>query len=143
MIDHQWIAAHIPHQGTMCLLESVEHWSASEICCTALSHRDANNPLRADGRLGISNGIEYAAQAMAVHGALLAGDAEPAKSGYLVSVRDVRWHRQRLDDIDSPLRIRATRLSGNDINVLYHFEVEADGPLLSGRASVILDAAAH
>ena len=38
----------------------------------ASSHRAADNPLRAHGRLGAACGIEYAAQAMAVHGALLA-----------------------------------------------------------------------
>ena len=74
MLDRAWIAAHIPHQGSMCLLDAVREWSGEAITCTASSHTDPANPLRADGRLGAANGIEYAAQAMAIHGALLAGD---------------------------------------------------------------------
>ncbi|HAJ12631.1 MAG TPA: 3-hydroxylacyl-ACP dehydratase, partial [Comamonadaceae bacterium] len=28
MLDHRWIAAHIPHQGSMCLLDEVLTWDA-------------------------------------------------------------------------------------------------------------------
>ena len=56
----------------MCLLDAVLDWDDARITCRATSHADPANPLRADGRLGAANGIEYAAQAMAVHGALLA-----------------------------------------------------------------------
>ncbi len=65
----------------MCLLDAVRDWSAEAITCTATSHTDPANPLRADGRLGAANGIEYAAQAMAIHGALLAGQRWPAPPG--------------------------------------------------------------
>jgi hypothetical protein len=75
MMDRQAIAARIPHQGSMCLLDTVLRWDAEEILCQTGSHLLADNPLRAAGRLGVANAIEYAAQAMAVHGALLAGDA--------------------------------------------------------------------
>ncbi|SCC92600.1 putative 3-hydroxylacyl-(Acyl carrier protein) dehydratase-like protein [Thiomonas sp. X19] len=71
-LDHAWIAAHIPHQGSMCLLDAVLRWDAQHIVCSATSHRDASNPLRQFDRLGAACGIEYAAQAMAVHGALVA-----------------------------------------------------------------------
>ena len=71
-LDRAWIASHIPHQGSMCLLDYVEAWDRERIRCRASSHRAADNPLRAYGRLGAACGIEYAAQAMAVHGALLA-----------------------------------------------------------------------
>lgn len=80
VLDRAWIAAHIPHQGSMCLLDAVREWSGEAITCTASSHTDPANPLRADGRLGAANGIEYAAQAMAIHGALLAGDGSEAAS---------------------------------------------------------------
>jgi predicted hotdog family 3-hydroxylacyl-ACP dehydratase len=143
MLDRAWIMAHIPHQGSMCLLDAVERWDADEIVCRALSHPAADNPLRAAGRLGIANIIEYAAQAMAVHGALLAGDAAPPKAGYLTSVRDVRWQRASLDDLSEPLILHAQRLSGSEINALYRFEARAGDELLaSGRIGVVLDAAA-
>lgn len=141
-VDHIWIAAHIPHRGSMCLLDRVESWDEHCIVCRANSHRLVDNPLRHEGRLGIANGIEYAAQAMAVHGALLAADATAPAAGFLASVRDVRWHRQRLDDLEEELEIRAERLSGNELTALYAFSLHGAGSLLlSGRASVMLDAA--
>ena len=65
MLDRAGIAARIPHQGSMCLLDAVLDWSPTSIACRAISHADPANPLRADGRLGAEAGIEYAAQAMA------------------------------------------------------------------------------
>lgn len=141
MIDRAWIAAHIPHQGGMCLLDAVVSWNETGIECRASSHRLTDNPLYSAGSLGIANGIEYAAQAMAVHGALLASDDQIPSAGFLTSVRDVQWHRTRLDDIEHDLTVRAERLSGNEINILYRFGIHAgDAILLSGRASVMLHA---
>ena len=143
MLDRAWIAARIPHQGDMCLLDAVEEWSEAAIVCRATSHTAASNPLRAEGRLGAACGIEYAAQAMAVHGALLAGEGGPPRQGYLASVRGVSLHVPRLDDRPGALTIRAECLSGEASHVLYQFQVSHDGCcLLEGRASVVLDAAA-
>ena len=141
MLDHAWIAAHIPHQGSMCLLDAVLEWSAATISCRAISHRDPANPLRADGRLGAANGIEYAAQAMAIHGALLAGEDGPPRQGYLTSVRGVTLHVTRLDDLPEALTVQAERLSGDANNILYQFSLSHAGRcLLEGRAAVVLDA---
>lgn len=143
-LDHAWIASHIPHQAEMCLLDQVQAWDATNISCTAVSHRSADNPLRASQQLGIANGIEYAAQAMAVHGALTAPKNQPKpKVGYLVSVRGVNMHVARLDDIEADLLIHATCIMANENNMLYEFTVSADDKvLLEGRAAVVLDAAA-
>jgi predicted hotdog family 3-hydroxylacyl-ACP dehydratase len=141
VLDHAWIAAHIPHQGSMCLLDTVREWSADAIVCTAISHVDPANPLRANDRLGTANGIEYAAQAMAVHGALLAGHDGAPRQGYLTSVRGVTLHVARLDDLAGELLVRAEHLSGDAHNILYQFSVcHADRCLLEGRAAVVLDA---
>ncbi len=141
MLDHAWIAARIPHQGAMCLLDAVLEWSESAVACRAISHRGANNPLRAESRLGAANGIEYAAQAMAVHGALLAGSDGSPRQGYLTSVRSVQLHVPRLDDLAGDLLVQAERLSGDANNILYHFSVSHAGRcLLEGRAAVVLDA---
>lgn len=142
MLDQRWIAAHIPHQGSMCLLDEVLTWDAAELRARATSHRSPDNPLRADGRLGAATGIEYAAQAMAVHGVLLAGDGQPLGVGYLASVRSVRLHTDRLDDIADDLEVRVQRLSGDAAVILYAFDLLAGGrTLIDGRASVVLDAA--
>jgi predicted hotdog family 3-hydroxylacyl-ACP dehydratase len=139
--DRAWIAAHIPHQGDMCLLDAVVDWSAEQISCRAVSHTDPANPLRADNRLGIASGIEYAAQAMAVHGALLASSTDQPRQGYLTSVRGVRLHAARLDDLAGELDVLAERLSGDGNTFLYQFSVAHQGRcLLEGRAAVVLDA---
>jgi predicted hotdog family 3-hydroxylacyl-ACP dehydratase len=125
----------------MCLLERVDSWDAQHIQCSASSHRAPDNPLRAHGRLGAACGIEYAAQAMAAHGALLAAADNAPRAGYLASVRAVELKVARLDDIAADLRVEAVRESGDDNTILYGFSVYA-GPdlLLGGRAIVVLDA---
>ena len=139
MLDRAAIAARIPHQGSMCLLDAVLAWDSGQIHCRASSHRQPDNPLRAAARLGAACGIEYAAQAMAVHGALLAPAGAPPRPGYLASVRSVQLAVDRLDDLAQDLDIVAERLSGDENNILYHFRVEHAGDLLlSGRAAVML-----
>jgi predicted hotdog family 3-hydroxylacyl-ACP dehydratase len=151
-LGHEEIARLIPHQGSMCLLERVTSWDMERITCEATSHLDAGNPLRAHGRLGAACGIEYAAQAMAVHGALVSqaqagshtGATAPdaPKAGYLVSVRGVTLHVARLDDLATALTVQAERSSGNAGSILYGFTLHAGLTLLvSGRAVVMLDTA--
>jgi predicted hotdog family 3-hydroxylacyl-ACP dehydratase len=142
VLDRSWIASHIPHQGSMCLLDGVESWDEENIECRASSHRAEDNPLRVHGRLGAACGIEYAAQAMAVHGALLAPpDNAAPKAGLLVSVRGVQVHVQRLDDISGDLTVQASRIMSNENNILYQFSVSAAGRLLlEGRAAVVTNA---
>ena len=140
--DHAWIERHIPHQGSMCLLDCVEAWDTQQIQCRASSHRAPDNPLRAHGRLGAACGIEYAAQAMAVHGALLAPpDSLGAKVGYLVSVRGTQLHVPRLDDIAADLLVQANCMTRDENNILYQFSIRAAGVLLlEGRAAVVINA---
>jgi predicted hotdog family 3-hydroxylacyl-ACP dehydratase len=132
----------------MCLLDCVEAWDEQRIQCRASSHRATDNPLRAYSRLGAACGIEYAAQAMAVHGALLSpadsvGAQVGARVGYLVSARGARLHVSRLDDIAADLLVEATCITRSENNILYQFSVSAAGRLLlNGRATVVLDAQA-
>ena len=156
--DRQWIAARIPHAGTMCLLDRVIDGDAARIVCAATSHRDPANPLRAHGRLSAVHAIEYAAQAMALHrafgdggeagesgetgesGAAGKGGQASAARGMLTSVRGVTCDVARLDDIDGELTIEAARLSGDGNVVVYAFEVKSGArALVSGRASAVLD----
>jgi len=144
------IARLIPHQGRMCLLDTVTDWDDNHIQCQAISHGACDHPLLAFGRLGAACGVEYAAQAMAVHGALvaqtLAGDSAVSlspRAGYLASMRGVTLYVERLDTIAGPLKVSAERITGDATTVLYSFTVQADAQiLLSGRAVVVLDAAA-
>ena len=138
--DHAWIARHIPHQGTMCLLDQVLDWDESRVRCLSRAHRSMQNPLRAHDRLGAVCGIEFAAQAMAVHGALLAPDLHrERRAGYLVSVRSVALHVACLDDIEDDLVVAADRLGGDDATVLYQFSLSAGSRiLLTGRAAILI-----
>ena len=139
--DRAWIAAHIPHAGSMCLLERVESWNGEQILCIATSHRSADNPLRAHGRLGAACALEYAAQAVAVHAALLRtthSKGPGADFGLLTSARAVELAVGRLDQISGPLRITARRLHAEERSALYDFELEAGARLASGRLSLLL-----
>jgi predicted hotdog family 3-hydroxylacyl-ACP dehydratase len=126
----------------MCLLDAVLSWDLSRIECRTSTHRDADNPLRSHGRLGCACGIEYAAQAMAVHGALVAGSGSAPKAGYLVGLRRIVLHVARLDDIETDLLISGERINGDVTTVVYQFSVHnMVRPFLSGRATIVLDAA--
>lgn len=138
--DRSWICSHVPHAGTMCLLDEVLFWNADRVRCLSRAHRAADNPLRAHGRLGAACGVEFAAQAMALHGALVApGEPMRTRFGYLASVRGVSIHVARLDDIDDDLVAAAERLGGDESTVLYRFALSAGSrTLISGRATIVL-----
>jgi len=140
-VARDWIEAHIPHRGAMCLLDEVIEWDARRIVCRAVSHRDPANPMRVAGILPAACGIEYGAQAMAVHGALLDAHGAPLGRGFLASVRAVQLRAARLDDVEGPLSVTAERLSGENAHVLYAFSISGGaGELVCGRAAVVLDA---
>jgi predicted hotdog family 3-hydroxylacyl-ACP dehydratase len=140
LLDASQIAKLIPHHGSMCLLDRVMHYDAQSIRCSATSHRVLSNPLREHGILHAVCGIEYAAQAMAVHGALLSerGD-KPPRGGRLAGVRSVALSATRLDDVGSDLEVCATQLMGDESSMVYEFIVTAaDQTLLKGKATVVL-----
>lgn len=130
-VERAELCALIPHAGSMCLLDLVEQWDDERIVCSSLSHRRADNPLRTADGLAAVHGVEYGAQAMAVHGGLLArraGARLPA--GYLAALRDVRLHTARLDEVDGPLQVTAVRLMAEGGNLMYRIEVVGAGRVL-------------
>lgn len=141
MLDHDGIAALIPHQDRMCLLERLLGWDATHIRCRATSHTAADHPLRSASGLLASAAIEYAAQAAALHGGLLAqAGGAGAAPGYLASARAVQLHRLRLDDLPGPLDIEAERQAGDAQQLLYAFRVcHAGQPVVQGRLAVVLN----
>jgi len=145
-LDHGGIEALIPHRGPMCLLDRMTSWDATRIECVAVGHRDAGHPLRSASGLLASAAIEYAAQAMAVHGTLCAAAAGGrAAPGFLASARDVRLACTRLDDLPRAERdelvVSAERQAADAARLLYAFVVRHDGrELASGRVAVVLDA---
>jgi predicted hotdog family 3-hydroxylacyl-ACP dehydratase len=135
MVTRQRILELIPHQGTMCLLDSALSWSATDITCVTRSHLSPDNPLRRDGRLYPVSGIEYGLQAAALHGGLLDGMRQPA--AYLAALRDVNI---RIGRLDAPslgmLCVRATQEICTPHGLIYRFAIAAETgtELLSGRA---------
>jgi len=130
----------IPHQGNMCLLDTVEQWDETSITCKTVSHSDATNPLRRDNQLESICGLEYAAQAMAVHvGLLQQGKERRLAVGYLGAVKNLMLRATRLDDVKGDLTVQATRLVGEVGSFIYAFRVSAERQeLLDGRASIFL-----
>ena len=141
LADKAGISKVIPHAGSMCLLDGVLECDTQRIRCISSSHRDADNPLRSGNELSALCGIEYAAQAMAVHGVMGGQIDKKPRAGFLASLRDVSCNSMRMDTLQDDLIINAEKLMGDEARVIYQFSVHA-GPneIISGRATVVLDA---
>jgi len=140
MLDKTDWAHLIPHAGTMCLLDAVLTWNERSIHAISEGHARADNPLRGEHGLHAVHLAEYGAQAMAVHGALLARarGSETVRPGMLVSLRDVQLFEEYVDRYDGRLDVHAECLYADDGGAQYAFRVEHRGRLLaSGRAAVI------
>lgn len=124
----------------MCLLERVLEWDAERIVLATATHRSKDNPLRSGGRLRALHLCEYGAQAMAVHGGLVAQAAgSRAQPGMLVSLREVHFHRDYLDDLSGELEIEARRLIESAGSWQYAFAARHGADLLAeGRAAVMV-----
>lgn len=137
-LNQKEIEALIPHSGAMSLLSEVLKWDEDHIICLANSHRSKHNPLRNENTLSSVCGVEYAAQAMAVHGALSKSDpGEEPRPGYLASIKNLNLLVSRLDDIVSDLVIEAELLMKDKEFLVYQFRVMSEGlDLLSGRTII-------
>lgn len=138
--NHQ-LRSMLPHAGQMCLLEQVARWHETEIECIALSHLDLTNPLRFDSKLPAHAGIEYCAQAIAIHGYLTSGGGQGSpKRGYLAVVLGTHWNIDRLDRCIGPLQVIATKQVTLQQGVSYAFAIKHQGhDLLTGQAIVALE----
>ena len=140
LIEKSELCGLIPHAGTMCLLGGVLDWDEDSITCIATSHLDADNPLRHAGQLASVHLLEYGAQSIAVHGALLARRSGTTQgSGYLAALQAVELQREYLDGITTPLEIRAQRIASAAECLLYSFGIST-GPhmLATARATIFL-----
>lgn len=137
------IARRIPHAGRMSLLHALHRWDGDTLVCSAVNHTANDHPLRTPHGLLTPTAIEYAAQAMALHGGLIAEREQPGAAptpGFLASVRNVRMHVERLDTLTSPLTVTVTRQAAQGASILYSFVVAADAQaVIDGRATVVLN----
>lgn len=140
LIEKSELCGLIPHAGTMCLLGGVLDWDEDSITCIATSHLDADNPLRHADQLSSVHLLEYGAQSIAVHGALLARRTGNTQGpGYLAALQDVELHRESLDGISGALEIRAQRIATAAECLLYSFGVSTESQVLAkARATIFL-----
>ncbi|UHQ20356.1 phosphotransferase [Lysobacter sp. KIS68-7] len=139
-VGREVIAALVPHGGAMCLWDEAIEWDATRIRVRSLGHRDPAHPLRSGGRLRAIHLCEYGAQAMAVHGGLLARErGGTAPPGMLVALRGVALHCERIDDLPGPLECEAEALIAGEGAQQYRFTIRhGDTVLAEGRAAVML-----
>ena len=140
LIDRDVLCSLIPHSGSMCLLDDVLEWNDETILCETRSHLLPDNPLRCEQGLSAIQGIEYGAQAMAVHGGLLAQrEGKEISQGFLVAARNIDISIEWLDKIDGPLIVRARMIMHDDKHSIYEFELSANAQVLvKGRTTVMM-----
>lgn len=140
MLERSAWASLIPHAGAMALIDRVLDYDANGMTAQSDNHRSPTHPLRRAERLHAVHLCEYGAQAMAVHGALVARDAGGlARPGLLVVLRDVDLTVGRIDDLPGVLQIVVRREQADAGAWLYRFDIHhADRCLAAGRAMVKL-----
>jgi predicted hotdog family 3-hydroxylacyl-ACP dehydratase len=137
MLEHPAIAALLPHDGAMVLIDQVVDYTEQTIHCRSRIAALEHHPLAVDGTLAAVALVEYAAQAMAVHGGLLAPHNHAPRPGRLVALGQLHL---AIDRIIEPLLldICANRLSGDDRGQVYTFTITAAAQTLaSGQATVM------
>ena len=118
----------------MCLVDEVIEWDPGSIRCGASSHRHIDNPLRVGDRLPTICMLEYAAQAFALHGLLVAdesGDKAPDSSRvFLALVNSLEFHTDYLDDCRGDLTIDGQIVFRQASSAVYRFAVTEEARLL-------------
>ena len=125
----------VPHAGAMCLLDAVTAWDSSRIVCSSVAPV-AEHPLAREGRVPAIAACEYAAQAVAVHGALLDG-VQDARDGMLAKLADVELRTSFFPSDAGEVTVRAELLGRLATGCLYAFDVASTGQAIaSGRLIV-------
>ncbi|HEY0505702.1 MAG TPA: phosphotransferase [Lysobacter sp.] len=139
MRSREFVESLVPHAGAMCLWDEVLQWDAHSIRLRTHDHRDPAHPLRRRGQLHAVHLCEYGAQAMAVHGGLLARAAgEGIRPGMLVALRAVDIFIARIDDLPGALEVEAHCLIADAGGSQYRFDITHEGRTLArGRAAVL------
>jgi predicted hotdog family 3-hydroxylacyl-ACP dehydratase len=116
----------------------VQQWDATDIHCVAAAP-SAAHPLARAGIVPAVAAAEYAAQATAMHGALLGGGRAP--TGMLAKLSDVALHARCIPAGGGPLTVHARLLGRSASGCLYDFDVDcAHHPIASGRLMVAFTA---
>jgi predicted hotdog family 3-hydroxylacyl-ACP dehydratase len=141
-LNHSDIAQRLPHAGNMCLLDSVIQYNKLSLTALATSHLAKDNPLRLDNKIAAINGVEYAAQAMAIHASLMTPPLPETNNkpmGYLATVRNIAIISAYLPESTSPINITVTQLMSDVHGFTYEFQLSCDQALvISGKITIFL-----
>lgn len=131
----------VPHAGAMCLLDEVVAWQDDRIHCRSRMRAASEHPLGDRGVLPVTALIEYAAQATAAHGTLLARAAlgsGSAAAGRLVGLRDIELlvGPEAIAELAS-IDIHAERLMADAMGSIYVFRIVGGArELVRGRVTI-------
>ncbi|MDB5873456.1 MAG: phosphotransferase [Ramlibacter sp.] len=135
MPDRARIERLVPHAGAMCLIDAVTLWDAAHIACRC-AEPGPMHPLAREGEVPAIAAAEYAAQATALHGALVDEAFEP-RAGVLAKLIDVELQSPRFPANGGALTVRADILGRLASGCLYSFEVaNSSRPIARGRLIV-------
>lgn len=138
--SRQQLCQLIPHEGNMCLLDSVDCWDEHQITCSSHSHLNLDNPLRDLNRLASINAIEYGAQAVAIHGRLISGTGNPdSRSGFLVQIKNLDFQDCDLSQLTDALQVHAEQIHCDDSSMLYTIAIKHNQDhIMSGRIMIFI-----
>ena len=122
-LSHADIERLLPQKGEMCFLDAVTNWDIENICCSATAP-GSGHPLMRNGKVSAVVAIEYAAQATALHGALLDAATHP-KAGMLAKLRVIDLHCAWFPANKNLLTVHANLLSRTAGGCLYSFKVNS------------------
>lgn len=133
LLNRAQIAALIPHGEGMCMLDEVVSWDADQIHCRSIAFAVPSNPLFENGCMESVILIEYAAQAAAVHAALLQSELGEARSAYIGAVKNVELLKPLVDNT-AAIDIEAQGLLNNSSGAIYQVQALQQGePIMRGR----------
>ncbi|MFK5984968.1 MAG: hypothetical protein QM479_06040 [Pseudomonadota bacterium] len=150
-LNQQDLCQLLPHSGKMCLIDKVIFWDKDTLVAQTMSHIKADNPLRQGDKISTIIGIEYAAQTMAIHSALLQKQLQKNdniqqqinRGGYLATTRNIQVLAEHIyhskASSSQPLEISVMLLMKDTQGYTYNFEISSDNAkLLCGRLTIFL-----
>jgi predicted hotdog family 3-hydroxylacyl-ACP dehydratase len=123
----------------MCLLDGVESWDDKQIVCTSTTHQNQDNPLAENNRLACINAVEYGAQAVAIHGNLIAKNLNMPlpESGFLVQIKALEFDDCNLSSLPEALIISAQQIYIDPGSLLYSITIQhGQDQLMQGRIMI-------
>lgn len=140
-VNKQEVARCLPHEGPMVLLERVLQCTEESLECETSTHLQPEHPLSIEGQLSVFAGVEYAAQAMALHKCLNAESDGKVRSGFVAVTSNLMPHLVVLNQASGTLNVAVNMLDSSGGGSLYEFHIshgQKKLPVLDGRLLVML-----